>query len=294
MFTGILKWPSDEEAAVPGLMRGSASRCRRVADDEKRASSEAGRRRCSNPLEKRRRRCAPAVSSRSTRALHGVCMLCAAQLPPTGHLHRGSQDRAASPLRWRAAQGQQARPLRHRYALCMYCGICVEVVPVRRAFWSPEYEYSEPRIRDLLHEGQLGEWMETVPEAPSSRPAGEAEGQVNARRDDVLVAQNIAFGLIAAVGSSVAARRHVAQRRHAAMWLVPVLAGAAAQYLLLAARSSSRHAGSRLSGRRDGCCSCSESCSEGTSSVPRLSQQHQVLARRRGRGADVRCDVRSC
>ena len=53
------------------------------------------------------------------------------------------------------------------YALCMYCGICVEVCPFDALFWSPEFEYSEPRIADLLHDKtKLGEWMETVPEAP--------------------------------------------------------------------------------------------------------------------------------
>ena len=54
------------------------------------------------------------------------------------------------------------------YALCMYCGICVEVCPFDALFWSPEYEYSEPRIGALLHDKEkLGEWMETVPEAPA-------------------------------------------------------------------------------------------------------------------------------
>jgi NADH-quinone oxidoreductase subunit I len=53
------------------------------------------------------------------------------------------------------------------YALCMYCGICVEVCPFDALFWSPEYEYSEPHIADLLHDmDKLTEWMETVPEAP--------------------------------------------------------------------------------------------------------------------------------
>ena len=49
------------------------------------------------------------------------------------------------------------------YALCMYCGICVEVCPFDALFWTPEYEYSESRIADLLHDkDRLGEWMETV------------------------------------------------------------------------------------------------------------------------------------
>ena len=51
------------------------------------------------------------------------------------------------------------------YALCMYCGICVEVCPFDALFWSPEYEYSEPKIADLLHDkDKLGEWMLSVPE----------------------------------------------------------------------------------------------------------------------------------
>ena len=51
------------------------------------------------------------------------------------------------------------------YGLCMYCGICVEVCPFDALFWSPEYEYSEPRIAELLHDkDKLGEWMETVPD----------------------------------------------------------------------------------------------------------------------------------
>lgn len=53
---------------------------------------------------------------------------------------------------------------------------------------------------------------------------------------DVLVAQNIGFGIIAAV-MIVAALRVVTTRNvvHAALWLVLVLAGIAAQYILLAA-----------------------------------------------------------
>ena len=47
----------------------------------------------------------------------------------------------------------------------MFCGICVDVCPFEALFWSPEYEFSEPRIADLLHDmSRLSEWMETVPE----------------------------------------------------------------------------------------------------------------------------------
>ena len=51
------------------------------------------------------------------------------------------------------------------YALCMYCGICVEVCPFDALFWSPDYEYSEYKMTSLLHDKEkLNEWLETVPE----------------------------------------------------------------------------------------------------------------------------------
>ena len=47
----------------------------------------------------------------------------------------------------------------------MYCGICVEVCPFDALFWSPEYEYSEVRIADLLHDkSRLDQCMQTVPD----------------------------------------------------------------------------------------------------------------------------------
>jgi NADH-quinone oxidoreductase subunit I len=49
------------------------------------------------------------------------------------------------------------------YALCMYCGICVEVCPFDALFWSPEFEYSEYDIVELTHEKEkLEEWTYTV------------------------------------------------------------------------------------------------------------------------------------
>ena len=65
----------------------------------------------------------------------------------------------------------------------MYCGICVEVCPFDALFWSPEYEYSEPHIADLLHDkDKLGEWMETVPEAPELEAGAEEEVSLLAAR----------------------------------------------------------------------------------------------------------------
>ena len=77
-------------------------------------------------------------------------------------------------------RGRLPKPLTHLLNLgrsySMYCGICVEVCPFDALFWSPEYEYSEPRIADLLHDkDRLGEWMETVPEAPALEAGAEAK-----------------------------------------------------------------------------------------------------------------------
>jgi NADH-quinone oxidoreductase subunit I len=49
------------------------------------------------------------------------------------------------------------------YALCMYCGICVDVCPYDALFWSREFEYAEYDIRELTHEKErLSDWMATV------------------------------------------------------------------------------------------------------------------------------------
>jgi NADH-quinone oxidoreductase subunit I len=67
------------------------------------------------------------------------------------------------------------------YALCMYCGICVEVCPFDALFWSPEFEYAEYDIHELLHEKErLDEWtysvlpppaLEVGAEPPAEEPA---------------------------------------------------------------------------------------------------------------------------
>src|SRR5262245_35900077 len=49
------------------------------------------------------------------------------------------------------------------FALCMYCGICVEVCPFDALFWSPEFEYAEYDILKLTHEmDRLEEWTYKV------------------------------------------------------------------------------------------------------------------------------------
>ena len=102
-----------------------------------------------------------------------VCMLCARQCPDwciyiEGHKEKRPPRRAGGKERTVSALDR----FDIDYALCMYCGICVEVCPFDALFWSPEFEYSEVRIADLLHDkNKLGEWMEGVPE-PQPLEAG--------------------------------------------------------------------------------------------------------------------------
>ena len=103
------------------------------------------------------------------------CMICARECPDWC-ITITSHDEELPPL---APRGRpRTRHVLDRfeidYALCMYCGICVEVCPFDALFWSPEYEYSEPKIADLLHDKtKLGEWMETVPEMPELEAGAE-------------------------------------------------------------------------------------------------------------------------
>jgi NADH-quinone oxidoreductase subunit I len=54
------------------------------------------------------------------------------------------------------------------YALCMYCGICVEVCPFDALFWSPEFEYATQDLDELVHEKErLEEWTYTVLPPPA-------------------------------------------------------------------------------------------------------------------------------
>ena len=106
-----------------------------------------------------------------------VCMLCARECPDWC-IYIDSHKETVAP----AAPG--ARPRTRNmldrfaidFALCMYCGICVEVCPFDALFWSPEFEYAEYDIRDLTHEKErLREWLGSVPPPPELDATGEVE-----------------------------------------------------------------------------------------------------------------------
>ncbi len=62
------------------------------------------------------------------------------------------------------------------FALCMYCGICVEVCPFDALFWSPEFEYAEYDVLELLHEkDRLRDWTYKVMPPPELEVGAEPE-----------------------------------------------------------------------------------------------------------------------
>jgi NADH-quinone oxidoreductase subunit I len=98
-----------------------------------------------------------------------VCMLCARECPDWCIYIEGHKE-----MQPPAKEGgrERSRATLDRfdidYALCMYCGICVEVCPFDALFWSPEYEFSEGSISAMLHDKErLTDWLATVPDQPS-------------------------------------------------------------------------------------------------------------------------------
>ena len=124
---------------------------------------------------------APPIRARGVIALHEdnctACMLCSRSCPDWCIYIEGHKQLA--PARRAGGKPRQVNHLDRfdiDYALCMYCGICVEVCPFDALFWSPEYEFSEPRIADLLHDkARLAEWMETVPDFEAYESGSEAK-----------------------------------------------------------------------------------------------------------------------
>ena len=112
----------------------------------------------------------PTPRARGVIALHEenctACMLCSRECPDWC-IYIEAHKYLAPPRRegGKPRQKNELDRFSIDYSLCMYCGICVEVCPFEALFWSPEFEYSEVKIADLLHDkSRLGEWMETVPD----------------------------------------------------------------------------------------------------------------------------------
>ena len=108
-----------------------------------------------------------------------VCMLCGRECPDWC-IYIDSHKETLPPKR------EGGRPRKRNvldrfaidYALCMYCGICVEVCPYDALFWSREFEYAEYDIRELTHEKErLSDWMATVLPPPPLEEGAEMPGQ---------------------------------------------------------------------------------------------------------------------
>jgi NADH-quinone oxidoreductase subunit I len=109
-----------------------------------------------------------------------VCMLCSRECPDWC-IYIDSHKESVPP----AKEGGRARTrnvldrFAIDFALCMYCGICVEVCPFDALFWSPEFEYAEFDMGGLLHEKErLREWMDTVPPPPPLEEGAALPGEV--------------------------------------------------------------------------------------------------------------------
>lgn len=103
-----------------------------------------------------------------------VCMLCARECPDWCIYIDSHKEEVAVPGAARPRQRNVLDRFDIDFSLCMYCGICVEVCPFDALYWSPEFEYAEYDIRDLLHDkDHLGQWMATVPPPPAHDRNGE-------------------------------------------------------------------------------------------------------------------------
>ena len=110
------------------------------------------------------------------------CMLCARECPDWCiYIDSHKEELPPTTPGGRARQRNVLDRFAIDFSLCMYCGICIEVCPFDALHWSPEFEYAETDIRDLLHEkDRLGAWMATVPAPPALDPGSADPAEVTA------------------------------------------------------------------------------------------------------------------
>jgi NADH-quinone oxidoreductase subunit I len=104
-----------------------------------------------------------------------VCMLCARECPDWCIYIDSHKEQVAPKEGGRARTRNILDRFAIDFALCMYCGICVEVCPFDALHWSPEFEYAESQVEKLTHEmDTLRTWAYTVP-APDPLEEGAVE-----------------------------------------------------------------------------------------------------------------------
>ncbi|MGP3936005.1 4Fe-4S binding protein [Nonomuraea sp. KM88] len=108
-------------------------------------------------------------------------MLCARECPDWCIYIDSHKETIPAPEGGRARQRNVLDRFAIDFSLCMYCGICIEVCPFDALFWSPEFEYAEGDIRNLLHEkDKLAAWTQTVPPPPAHDPGAEPPKELTA------------------------------------------------------------------------------------------------------------------
>src|SRR5262245_52015928 len=92
-----------------------------------------------------------------------VCMLCSRECPDWCIYIDSHKEVVAPKEGGRARTRNILDRFAIDFALCMYCGICVEVCPFDALYWSPEFEYAEHEHERMTHEKErLREWAYTV------------------------------------------------------------------------------------------------------------------------------------
>ncbi|MEU6715938.1 4Fe-4S binding protein [Nonomuraea sp. NPDC046802] len=111
------------------------------------------------------------------------CMLCARECPDWCIYIDSHKETIPAPEGGRPRQRNVLDRFAIDFSLCMYCGICIEVCPFDALFWSPEFEYADGDIRNLLHEkDKLATWAPTVPPPPAHDPGAEPPKELTAAR----------------------------------------------------------------------------------------------------------------
>ena len=102
-----------------------------------------------------------------------VCMLCVRECPDWCiEIDSHVETTPATEPRGRDRSANVLDRFAIDFALCMYCGICIEVCPFDALHWSPVSDYSGPTPTDLVHErDRLSSWGATVPDKPALDPA---------------------------------------------------------------------------------------------------------------------------
>ncbi|MBT8224672.1 MAG: NADH-quinone oxidoreductase subunit I [Dactylosporangium sp.] len=117
-----------------------------------------------------------------------VCMLCARECPDWCIYIDSHKEEVVVPGAARARQRNVLDQFTIDFSLCMYCGICVDSCPFDALHWSPEFEYAEYDVNDLLHgRDRLREWVLTVP-APPAQDANGAPAKEQAAAEKALAA----------------------------------------------------------------------------------------------------------